>query len=448
MASREIHVISWDKAMNILPHKDRLTNKNFLEIMTEVSNILKEDKNDYVYQMRLNFGDLIIDKGKMFIGDFMIKGDGYIKNSDDFRHDISYSEDPLGIVLTNHIEVYTENNNLGKSGGKYTLPLNILYPGDLFGVFGTLDMFSQIIEDSSSRDWYARAGNVSFCIAFPFHNKNEMEFLEKGAGYKYVSGMDVKSETIPGDIKIEFIKEFVDDWHVDIAYIPNHYFSMIPENLRLKFENALYDFGWKQSAPLRNALFEDTTIFDIISNPKKKNFTHDKNFLSIVYNYLYYAHKGDALVLKPLTDKHIIRKALDRFKEVNYDYFGSKDCIEPLPFIFGKIDKEKKDWGMVSVNHFPIIYNYWISSLNRFLKDIEEINISIDDSDLQDKEKYKFSHIEGFGNTGNRKKGIKKVQKNYILRNMLADVFQVKPSKINLNSREFSNSVLIRNSIT
>jgi hypothetical protein len=442
MASKEIDVLSWDEAQKLLSSAKKSLNLELLETFNEISHLLKQKNNDYVYHLRLEFGDKIIDKGKMSLEELNVKLSSFKKTKEDFKNDIQYSDDPLGIVLNNHVEVFTDNkSHAGGNHWLYTLPLNTLESGDLFGVFGTLDYFSGIKNYTTSREWYARAGSISYSIAFPFHNSFETEFLECLAKYGHLSGKDEKQEETPGDNKVEFIKDFIEDWFVDIAYIPKHFFEEIPYELKRKICNILYDIGWKQSAPLRNTMFEDTTIYNLISNSRSTKFKHDKNFLNILYGYLFDAYNGNALVMKPLIDKeHVIHRAIKGFKRKNKNYFSINKAKEPLPFIFGRL-KDDIDWGIVSIYHLPIIYNYEIQSLNILLKDLYSINNKIDGI-TNINNNYKLPKLEGYGNTGG--KGTVKVQKTAEIRNLMSETFKIKCDKINLNSKEFSNLLLIK----
>ena len=371
MKIRTIHAISWENARKILGKKDILPNLEFFEILDKLSDSFKSSNRDYVYYLKLSFGEKIIDKGNRYLGEFEVIGNEYKRTKDDFNREIYYSSDPLGIVLKNYIEVYTENRSKGDIGGSYTFPLNILKEGDLFGVFGTLDNFTNDNNYNISRDWYARAGNASFSIAFPFHNAYERGMIDGGYNYTHLSSAkDQKKEITPGDNKVNFIKELIDDWEVEIAYIPIHYFEEIPVELKSKVMLKLYEIGWSQSAPLRNALFEDTTVFDIISS--YTYLKHDKLFLSRLYNYLHGIVLEETIVMKPLTGNHVIITALDRFKEKNKDYYKSTKSNEPLPFIYDDF-KNCADWGLIPAYHLPIVYCYTIRSLNDLLMDIELI---------------------------------------------------------------------------
>ena len=231
--------------------------------------------------------------------------------------------------------------------------------------------------------------------------------------------------------------------YISCPCIPKHFFENIPEDLNLKFNKNLFKIGWKQSSPLRNALFEDTTVFNLISLAESYTYQHDKIFLSILSNYFQNTNKGSAKVLKPLFEDHILIDALEEFKNRNDIYFDpEKKYIEPIPFIYDKLEN-CSGWGLVSIFHLPIIYNYSIKSLNILLKDIETIKSEIEY--LGEDKGYKLPDIEGYGNTGGNVKYEVKVEKADKLKDLMEKTFHIDKSKINLNSREFSNLLLIKN---
>lgn len=447
MAKRVIQAISWAKARKILNKKTNLPNEEFLTIMDEISEFLKTENKDYLYHLKLEYGDKVIDKGSIYLDDVEVLGNEYQKSRLDFEKEVLYSDDPLGIVLSNYLEVFTVNDSKGEgsNGESYTIPLNMILEGDLFGVFGILDAITDVKLACTEREWYVRAGNVSFCIAFPFHNSFESALFNMETDYSHLSSFKEDSnETSPGDSKVKFISDLIKDWYADIAYIPIHYTQDLPQDLKGKLLPKLFEIGWKQSSYLRKSMFEDTTVSGIISSYTKRDIRHDKIFLGILFNYLFGLKSGDSLVMKPLSCDHVINDALNALKELEKSYFNSPRSNEPLPFIFGPLE-DNEDWGLVSVYHIPILHKYHIKSLNSLLKDFARIKHKIK-KEVKNHEKYlnNLPNIEGYGNTGNRPDSEVIVRKSDDLKERLTTIFDIDRSKINLTSKEFSNLLLIK----
>ncbi len=448
MAITEINVLSWEDAQKKLPIVRDLQNKALLEVITRISQFLKQDKKDYVYHLKLKFGDKIIDKGKTIINvnnqndfdrHYQIIGNDFKKTKSDFFDDILYTDDPLGLVLSNYIEVYAVNKYVGSSEDKYTVLLNNIDAGGFFGLFGMLDYISGTLPNKENRVWYARAGTVSFSIAFPFHLDLYKE-LECESRFTHLSGKQNKPEITPGDNKVEFIKRYLDDWFVDIAYIPRHFFELIPDQLKNELCTYLFKIGWNQSSYLRNTLLEDTTIYDQIVS--SENIKHDKGFIYHLYKYLYEAHHGQSIVLKPLLDKHhVVWLALEEFKKKNSGYFNCDKFIEPLPFFYDTL-KDKSEIGLVSIFQLPILKKYNIISLHQILTDLHLIHTKIEINPQIDKV-HMIPKIIGYGRPGGSG-SVKQIDFSF-LRPLIADSFKIDREKVlKYGARDFQNLLLIK----
>lgn len=446
MAITEINVLSWEDAQKKIPNVQDLQNKALLEVISRISQFLKQDKKNYVYHLKLKFGDKIIDKGKTIINvdnhcdfdkHYQIKGNEFKKTKSDFVDDILYTDDPLGLVISNYIEVYSVNQCYG-SKDKYTVFLNKIQEGDFFGLFGMLDYTSGDVSKKTSRVWYARAGTVSFSIAFPFHKlKDDIEFGEE---FTHLTDKNNNPEITPGDNKVAFIRRYLDDWFVDIAYIPKHFFGVIPDQLKNELCNNLFRIGWNQSSYLRNAMLEDTAIYDEIIS--LANIKHDKGFIYHLYSYLNEAFHGQSIVLKPLLDKnHVVWLALEEFKKKNPGYFNCDKYIEPLPFYYEKL-KDCSEIGLLSISQLPILKKYDIISLHQLLIDLEAIITRIRINPWIDKS-HMIPEPIGYGRPGGSDK-VKQIDFSF-LRPLLAESFKINNEKVlKYGVRDFQNLLLIK----
>jgi len=436
MTKKEIAVLSWDQAAAKFPKNH--ANQGIFDGLKEINASLKEEER-FVYYTKYEFGEKIIHKGRLLLDDYEVAANQYKKSINDFKNDVGYSNDPLAIILTNYVEVYTENTCDEDS---YPVPLNIIRAGDIFGVFGTLDLLTGCsnIENIKERDWYVVAGNVSFHIAFPFENQG-MEDLIGGDGQPFYRKTLKYSTSSKTDRKIGFIKEHVKDWCVEIVYIPKHYLEKLKTLNLLYLENLLFKKGWQQSSPLRYAVFEDSTISDVLSTSLVDSINHDKIFLYKVYMYLLQCFSSPTFVYKPiLGNQHIVSKAIEEFKTNNKRYFQRADAVEPLPFASGILEPD--GWGILSYYHLPIIYNYHPLSLTKLIKDLEIIRTNVPEF-LPSRTRYLLSHIYAFGNQGVTSNI--QVQPRDEIRRLIATTFDVPMEKVNLSSKDFKNIILIKN---
>lgn len=466
MDSKPITVLSWEDALERFPEEN--PNKELCDLITQICKQLKRSKQNYVYYTQFEFGEKLIDRGTISLDQFSVIYDSHFKKTTaNLKEDLNYSEDPLGIVLKNHIEIYSENRSIGsKSADVYTVPLNIIGQGGLFGVFGALDHLifcpekkvkKNLNSKKVSRDWYAIAGNICFKIAFPFENDTDSDFIDDGFRNKFLETQD-KLQFI-GEHKISFVREHIystektdqenqheqQPWKVDIIYFPKHFFELEDQKLKKELENCLLKVGWIQSSPLRYALFENKVISDMLYLPTTRNLKHNKHFLNILYDYINKAGMGKAYVLKPLQSEHILNEALSNFKKKYSTYFEKARHFEPLIFVYGIIEN-KNDWGLLSIYHLPILLNYEIDSLNKLFGDLVSLNKKIQSgSKNQHKEDYILPEMIAYGNTGGKIFGKVKVEKPEQLKiEFLSPKLKIDVKKINLTSKEFSNLILIK----
>lgn len=456
MVKKQISVLSWNSALKLFPKTN--PNQEFCNLITKICQKLKTSNKNYVYHTQFEFGEKLIDRGAISLDQFSVTYDAQFKRTDaNFKEDLNYSGDPLGVVLKNHIEIYSENRSISSKGDVYTVPLNIISEGELFGVFGALDHLIFFSESNSnkpnskkiSRDWYAIAGNICFNIAFPFDNNTDSDFIDETLRNKFLA---LENRHFTGEHKIAFVREHIystkedkGKWKVDVIYFPKHFFEIKDKVLRKELENILLKAGWVQSSPLRYALFENKVIADILYRTTTRNLKHNKHFLNILYDYINKAGVGKAVVLKPLLKDHILKEALANFKKQYPDYFSKAKHFEPLIFVYGKIEN-KNDWGLLSIYHLPILLNYEINSLNKLLSDLISLSGKIQsDTGNPHRADYILPELIAYGNTGGKIGSKVKVEKPEKLKaEYLSVKLKIDGKLINLTSKEFSNLILIK----
>lgn len=437
--TKKINVISWDEANKMLPNSH--PNEAFCELVTEICNSLKNDKKDYVYHIQLGFGDKFIDKG----GRYLFEDNGYsienkakdiTKNKVDFKNDLKYSNDtvdPLGMVLKNHIEVYSENELLSINGSKYRVHLNSIKAGELFGLFGTLDFFNADTE-IGNQDWYAMAGNSCFEILFPFSNSTDYDKINKDTNpNKDFLSMQIATSI---DEKITFFKKYINicdkNWRTDIIYFPKHFIEANNSEFKIK----LYEIGWAQSKASRNFLFENKALSDIIDNVDSKSaLKNNKHLLNFLLDYIIKASKGNAYVLKPLKDnKHILSVALNKFKNDISTYLEKSTNCTPVILHYDRITGS--DWGCIAIDSIPILLNYPKITLNNLESDLNEIKTKSTGLSLPD-----FYTTADKGSGTNRYKGRNTLEKS------IKDALSLSSGKINLTTKGLSNFIVINGKI-
>ncbi len=438
--TKKINVISWDDAREMLPTSN--PNKAFCDLVSNVYNTLKQDKKHYVYHIQLEFGDKFIEQGKRYLFEdngftFENKINGVNKNKNDFKQDLKYLEqtvDPLGMVLKNHIEVYSENELLNITGNKYRVHLNTIKAGELFGLYGTLDSFISDTE-IGNQDWYAMAGNSCFEILFPFSNNTDYDKITKDTNPNkdFVN----KQIAISIDEKIAFFKKYINisdnHWRTDIIYFPKHFIEANNSEFKIK----LYQIGWAQSKASRNFLFENKALSDIIDDVDSKSaLKNNKHLLNFLLDYIIKASKGNAYVLKPLKDEnHILRIALEKFKDDISAYLSKDQSYNPAILYYDTIINNN-DWGCLAIDSIPILLNYPKITLNNLESDLNEIKTKSTGLSLPD-----------FYTTADKGSGRNRYIGRNSLENSIKTALSLSNGKINLTTKGLSNFIVINNKI-
>lgn len=457
MNNKSISVVSWESALNSF--KKKKLNPEFCNLISQISKQFESSNKNYVYKVELEFGEKLIDKGVIPIEKYDIAANNFKVSNATLKKDLSYSEDPLGIVLKNHVEVYSINECINRErrintySGKgkyhvkgewqYNVPLNIIDEGDLFGVFGTLDFITKNKTPSSiGLDWYVVAGNSSFLIDFPFlHSKLDKIIDDRVQDIfkQYADGSN-NNDYYPGKEQIDFVKKYLPDFRTEIIYFPRHFLEMANEKYKKELHYNLLLKGWEQYSPLRHYIFENKILGDILKNTALKN---ESQFILQLYEYLKNLQNGKSLALTPLdpkTDKHILAEVIEKFKEEHKNYFSKSNCIMPVIYLYQK--KKTSDFCLVSLSNLPILKNYKYTKLDEVIKDLKAVEAAFKKAGKAAYELITLS-IEGYGNTGNKSVSSVETKGMKELHDLLINKLNLNKSQLILNG-QFSSIILIK----
>ncbi len=120
-----ISLTTWSDVRDIVKH----LNKQLFDSIEA----LCPDDNLRMYKVSYEYGELIIDKGRVCLPNGLRKM-RYLADEADksLVDDLSYRSIPLALVLHNGAEVFVDD-------GQHTVPVRILNPGELFGLFEFFD---------------------------------------------------------------------------------------------------------------------------------------------------------------------------------------------------------------------------------------------------------------------------------------------------------------------
>lgn len=359
---------------NNLPTLKKL-NPDFHKEFLEVFKSTKENLQ-YAYTIEFPYGFPIIKDGKMY---FLEKDSSNEyehqskvelkdefnkpKNSknlwDAFVKDCKRNSDhPLAMVLSNNVEVFTEQESgaftKGNSATNYRLPLNQISTGGLFGVWGTLDL----ILDSSGQqraDWYASAGKSCFQFLFPIPKKSKSNAFYQSS-FNEVFG--IHSEDLTEAIHSVVNKIDSAKHKTKILIFPEHYFVSVTGDTKkcraekTKLQNYLFGYGWKQFKKHRDLLWENKELM------QKLGIRHnDYNFQML--NHLIDVLNGTAYVLKLVDSKdpilfktfeHLCRTLNEKKPSVKKDKGLFANLLEyntPFFFHYSTITEPDNQWAII-----------------------------------------------------------------------------------------------------
>ncbi len=437
----DITIESWNKIYKELPINHN--NKGFFKLLNEIYSKLASNKA-YAYYVDYKFGERIISNGNIPLANFCLKNtnNAFSKDNNNFKNDLNYSTDPLGIVSNNEAVIVSNSIRLG-----------LLKQGQLLGVFGRLDYLN--FDKSNifgNKDWNVLSGDPSFHFIFSFTLvQNDLiieKYLkahcktEKKGGKEYGPLIKIKGKYVYDENKsiIEKGIDLVNLLDVEtsstrIIYIPKHIFSEIyPVNLEnqylnLKMKNYIYQKGWEQSKPIRNALFEDGEINNLIRDIED---LYNKDSLIQLYVLCYHISRGEKESLMLLTNNDKTEKNIyNNFVSSNKVHFESSSSNHPLILKYKKI-KTKNDFGVLSLNHLPI------KNLNPFKK----LALTIDSFE-KIKEKLNHTFQVEFYNSKKTVRNCNNIHKNFI--DELKKDTNIKEFKI--PREEYDRLLIIRSSL-
>lgn len=160
-----------------------------------------------------------------------------------FKRHLNYCEIPLALVLNNASEVLIEQPNR-------IIPLNYFQPGDLFGVFETVDFLRKKL---SNQKWTVTAGARSFFMLPKATDIGGYSRLKK----KYQLRSDMSSDLIHqwplyGDLAQN--NGGIANWHNEVVFFTNEWFVKDRNDAHIawvKFYNHIFSYCLTQLDYLR-----------------------------------------------------------------------------------------------------------------------------------------------------------------------------------------------------
>lgn len=188
-------------------------------------------------------------------------------------HDLAEAcgmELPVGIILSNSVEVYVNQVAVGTQGGTRPVGLRLIGEGEAFGLFETLDWLDQPTGPQEEVTWLVSAGARSAFFSLSFGNKEQAKAIAGAVGLARACEAIGEESTSYHSLKGPFEEDHWkimrllaqlagSKWMVEVLILPRRWLEAnvlgAPgQTLRSEAKDfllALYRIGWHQSKNLR-----------------------------------------------------------------------------------------------------------------------------------------------------------------------------------------------------
>jgi len=224
---------------------------------------------------------------------------------------------PLSLILHNDIEVFVEANDR-------SIPLNFFKPGDLFGIFETMDFLTGAPSDPI---WNVTAGARSVFMIPRITDKVGHNRIRKEFGI---------TNDVPPDLANQW-KIFkgicnrlmtTEKWHNTILVFTESWFEEHPEDLSwVKFHKYLFKLCWSQSQLLR-----DTTKFNLLwssfGDEISSRNLKPRPYLVDTLKHLVSIANGSGVAFKPATTETALPASF--IQNAYIDFYNLKSYMPTL----------------------------------------------------------------------------------------------------------------------
>lgn len=208
--------------------------------LSKIIDKISPNKNYPLIRARYQFGDLIVNHGITQLptpdGELLPLSDSRFRNS--LKDQFSYSPIPLTLTLKNANEIFLEASSR-------IVPLNLIYPGFLLGLFESLDF---IFGRPSAAQWNVSAGARSL---FTLPKLNEVAgFKRLKIAYGLSSELQPRQLTDHWRIFYEIARHqyFEQDWGNEVLFFSKNWLTEHDNHFDwLAFRDYLFKHAWHQA---------------------------------------------------------------------------------------------------------------------------------------------------------------------------------------------------------
>lgn len=304
----DVEEVCWDEV------RDEVYKVN-LEL-AEICDSINPGKQHTLLKIKYPYGSKIVDKG---VFNLPLVNTELLSINDRsmpffLREKLTYCSIPLSVILDNNTEVFVEAR-----GG--ATPLNFFKPGDLFGVFESMDFLT---DNQSSPIWSVTAGARSAFMVPRItdtigHNRMKKEF---GIGHDVPTHLsdqwaifkDICNHPIHRGKWYNTILVFTDSWFQKNS----------EEGSWRKFYQYLFKLSWKQLQLLRDVT-EFSLLWSSFGDEINNRNLKPRPYLVDTIKHLVSIANGSGVAFKPATDETALPVSI--IQNAYMDFYNLKDYI-------------------------------------------------------------------------------------------------------------------------
>lgn len=371
MEKFNISKLTWKQVSS----KIKTANKDFYALANPIAKHLNSIQKDFVYSLKLKFGQRFIEDSKMVVLKRDSKNDFENKSLIHFSNNQTENEKhvqeflncigntgghPLSLIVENYIEIYCHQRSpysLYKQDAyskEYSFPLNQLMVGDMFGVWEAIHL---IINDNSYifEGWDAVAGKRCFKTTLP-ENKPGLSSNEYRSSFASIfNDMPTAEEGFISLVNEKHGREYF----TEILIIPEHFYKHLQEDneniqlLKSRLRELIFKIGWQQEETIKIATWKEKEIFVGLS---KK----DIGFIFYLRQHFVNMATNKAFGLKPVDKSDslffdVVQDLVTKFKEIKQNKNSGLTLLDyNFPLFFHYSLLQDADW-LFEMTHSPSI---------------------------------------------------------------------------------------------
>lgn len=275
-----------------------------------------------LFKISYPWGAHIVEQGHFQLP---VKRDGLVSLvdshvSDGLKQKLGYCSIPLSVVLHNKNEVFVETNDR-------IIPLNIFKPGDLFGIFETMNLLTQSALPATSPIWSVTAGGRSVFLLVRVSDAVGHRRLKKEFGIANEVPTNFASQW-PVFKSIYNQTGGMDCWKNSILVFTESWFNeKNDDSTWFHFYRYLYKTCWEQMQLLR-----DATSFSLLWASFSEAVVHrnlkPRPYLVDTLKYLISIANGAGVGFRPATDESTLPVLL--LQEAYVNSYNIKNYIPTM----------------------------------------------------------------------------------------------------------------------